>query len=293
MNKLSMESRVKSARPQGIPASRNQTTNALNSINKNPKNHKTMNTFKPFTSVFFAFIAILFFANTAFGQTTVNSDITNHPYALNNTSPAGDTIRLELELGDGTENVESALGYEVEIKFPNWTGEPSDVSFDFSESWLGDVTVGDADWSYDADNAVLTISFERNDMTFQTGAGIAVEATLVPQVGGLSMTDKDAQIETGIITLENGEFKTIPSVTEEALTQELDLLLFPNPAQDIVNLQTSAHEGQVRIYDLNGRVWYQSPAFTSQIDVSQFPAGMYILELQADGHNTQERLVVK
>lgn len=292
MNNHSTEWQAEISCPQGNPHSQIQLSHSIHSNLNNPQNFNTMNTFKTLSIAIIAIFAFVFSANIAFGQNTVNADLFTYPHALNNVSPEGDTIRLELELGSEAESIESALGYEVSIHFPNWTGEPASVEINAGESWLGGSAQGSSAWSYDSDETILTISYSRNDGVFQTGTGVVAEVTIMPQVAGLSMSDKDSDIEIGVITLENVGFKTANGIQNDDLNGALGLQVYPNPASSNVHIQADVAAGQVRIFDLNGKTWYVSPSLVEEVNVENLPAGLYILEVNADGQSEKQRLVI-
>jgi len=60
------------------------------------------------------------------------------------------------------------------------------------------------------------------------------------------------------------------------------IFIFPNPANDQIQVSGIEHHGQVIIYNLTGEILYQGK--DNPIDVHAFPSGMYILEVNRKGH---------
>lgn len=58
--------------------------------------------------------------------------------------------------------------------------------------------------------------------------------------------------------------------------QAEDVVLYPNPAKDLLQVKTQKRFTQTYIYDLNGKVVYQE-AFRTSIPVAKLPPGNYII----------------
>jgi hypothetical protein len=70
-----------------------------------------------------------------------------------------------------------------------------------------------------------------------------------------------------------------------------EIVVYPNPAKDILHITTTALPEKVVIYNSLGQTMHeQSGANAMQADVSAFPAGLYILQLQYE-HTLLERKV--
>ena len=78
-------------------------------------------------------------------------------------------------------------------------------------------------------------------------------------------------------------------------TKGLAMQIFPNPAQDQLNIESSADINELRIYTLQGKL-VQQLSITSQkatsIAISDLKAGTYILSLQS-GDQQQKRIFIK
>ncbi len=72
-----------------------------------------------------------------------------------------------------------------------------------------------------------------------------------------------------------------------------NIVLYPNPASDVLNVATDKTISKVTIYDINGRVVYQSNTFNNCVDVSQLTAGLHLLELESEGQKLTKAFLVQ
>lgn len=74
-----------------------------------------------------------------------------------------------------------------------------------------------------------------------------------------------------------------------------DLLLFPNPAEDVLNVHFS-HSGSslIRVFNLAGKEIHSVtvPKSSYILDVSKYPAGMYLMEITIDGKQQLKKFCV-
>ncbi|MCT4622679.1 MAG: T9SS type A sorting domain-containing protein, partial [Schleiferiaceae bacterium] len=83
------------------------------------------------------------------------------------------------------------------------------------------------------------------------------------------------------------------SVTEP---EGFEYAVFPNPADSKVNIETMLKNGfTLRIISIDGRqiLIHKSEESTTSLSVEDLEAGVYILELKANGHRQYERLVIE
>jgi hypothetical protein len=83
-----------------------------------------------------------------------------------------------------------------------------------------------------------------------------------------------------------------PVKLNEHLTNELSLILYPNPVKDWITLSSSISFGKdkmIKVYDASGRVVLNKPFWASQLDVSSLSEGSYIIVIE-DG---ETKLVTK
>lgn len=82
--------------------------------------------------------------------------------------------------------------------------------------------------------------------------------------------------------------------TSVAVEDEIDLEMYPNPAEDFVTLRGIPERAQVRIFDIQGRLVYGGGASgqTRIVDTSNFPAGLYIVEVSHSKLRAVRKLVI-
>ena len=98
---------------------------------------------------------------------------------------------------------------------------------------------------------------------------------------------------------QNGEFAYSEIVSVDAWkTGALAMIIYPNPAQDVIHLAAETDNGIVRIFDLGGSVVLEKQLGkinyeNSSLDVATLPNGMYILELQDGPLKSAQKLVLQ
>jgi len=78
----------------------------------------------------------------------------------------------------------------------------------------------------------------------------------------------------------------LPSGIMDSATVGYGLTLYPNPVNDVLNIQTSGlKESVAGIYNLNGKLLINKTiAGSAGIDVSGLPAGFYVAKIKTDAH---------
>ena len=75
--------------------------------------------------------------------------------------------------------------------------------------------------------------------------------------------------------------------------QGFELSLYPNPATDIVNINTSVSVDQVRLYDLTGRKMMEANPNKENfdLDVTGLSKGVYLVKLNAGNKEATTKLI--
>ena len=86
---------------------------------------------------------------------------------------------------------------------------------------------------------------------------------------------RDVQLMQGF----HQEWAVITSISS-ASADPLDVRVYPNPTIGILNIESES-EVQIFLFDLSGRLKIKTsqPLGSGQIDLSDFPAGIYVLEV--------------
>jgi hypothetical protein len=77
---------------------------------------------------------------------------------------------------------------------------------------------------------------------------------------------------------------------EENSANDNSIQLYPNPVKDVLNINNSSQLQHVRIFTIDGKLQLESKNSTS-IDVSQFQAGLYLIEMNTDIGILTKRLI--
>ncbi|RRO23895.1 T9SS type A sorting domain-containing protein, partial [Flavobacteriaceae bacterium 14752] len=79
------------------------------------------------------------------------------------------------------------------------------------------------------------------------------------------------------------------------------LSIYPNPANDILNINLGQNSSQIEnltLFDLNGRQVYQkqfedNQTQESQIDVSQLSNGVYLLTVKTENNQFDRKIIIE
>ena len=73
------------------------------------------------------------------------------------------------------------------------------------------------------------------------------------------------------------------------------IIVFPNPASDKIFIKASQYlSGFLKLYDAQGKLVAQIKFHgDSEIEVSQLPSGMYILQVESNGMKLTKKLIIE
>jgi PKD repeat protein len=97
--------------------------------------------------------------------------------------------------------------------------------------------------------------------------GTFIVTLLVTNSAGCSGSDNDAIIVTSGIGIDQN--------------LAIDLTLYPNPTQGLIEVQTSAEVLRMELYSPAGQLVFEAP-FRTKIDLSAYPAGTYQLVFRGE-----------
>lgn len=82
----------------------------------------------------------------------------------------------------------------------------------------------------------------------------------------------------------------VAAVTSVHQLGQQTITVYPNPTTGLVQIEGGQPE-QVRVMDLQGRVLRTLPAFTTSVDLSDFPAGLYLLDMAIGSERITQKLI--
>jgi hypothetical protein len=93
------------------------------------------------------------------------------------------------------------------------------------------------------------------------------------------------------ITLEDNPVAQNPSsINENEFSQQINI--YPNPASDILNIETNMIFNSIEIIDIEGRTVLNT-SFNNSIDISKLPAGNYFITLRGGNNEMTSRKFTK
>lgn len=72
-----------------------------------------------------------------------------------------------------------------------------------------------------------------------------------------------------------------------------DFKIYPNPATDILHIETQIPFNSIRLFDIHGREVYSKSENLEAIDVSAYEAGIYFLNFETEKGNMTKKVIIK
>jgi alpha-tubulin suppressor-like RCC1 family protein len=110
--------------------------------------------------------------------------------------------------------------------------------------------------------------------------------------GSLMTTTLIACPTTTIIA---AQFKNSESLKSDTKNPDAIFKIFPNPVDDILNLETTenAKIENIIITDITGKTFLEQTQNTNQVDIQKLSKGIYIVTVTIDGLEYQEKIIKK
>ncbi len=220
------------------------------------------------------------------------------------------TVQIPIILGDTTNPADSVYGVAFTINYDSTKVKDGSVSVQFNSSWLGNINQDMMSISKNNHAAgQIDVALTRTDQMTRSGMG---------QIGTITMTIKDDIIKKsglvrlnthidGVKAINNQEIEigTTPVYTYVLITTVTDitktekaanLTIFPNPAQQLVQLQSDVALQSVAVINVAGQTVLSQPlneVLGTQLDISKLTVGVYVLQIQTSQGSQQRRLVIQ
>ncbi len=83
--------------------------------------------------------------------------------------------------------------------------------------------------------------------------------------------------------------------TEEKAAKEIGLSVWPNPSKTELNIHANERLRSIRVYTLQGKLMHETTCSTSeyQLNLSEIPEGLYIVNIETESTTKQVRVLVK
>lgn len=189
-----------------------------------------------------------------------------------------DTSAANLQvITDGT----AAQGiYNLDVTF----GTP--VEIPANESYFAGITLPTAAEAANGDTLIVTTTVQEGNYQF-------VDAST--HAGALDASDAWASYGASGIEIANAIFPTM-TFTSSITENNLDITVYPNPAENILNIDAAETLSSVKVIGMDGRVVIDNEVDgnTTSIDVSSLEAGSYYYEVVSlDGAVSRSSFVKK
>ncbi|QBO57992.1 S8/S53 family peptidase [Chryseobacterium salivictor] len=88
--------------------------------------------------------------------------------------------------------------------------------------------------------------------------------------------------------------RTSSSLLAATNAKQDQVVIYPNPVKDVLNIDLKSNHGNVKIFDLSGKVVKTATVNNSgSVDVSKLSKGMYIVEITTDGKAKVTKKIIK
>jgi len=208
-----------------------------------------------------------------FKTLTYHADATNNKYVhvtLKNNSAANDQLRFLFEKADGSNSVTTQ---------PISTSDSGYVTYDFDLS-------SDTEWT---GNKTITIGI---------GSVLGADGfddTLGPDGianNGDEANDDGKPIDTGIMEIDSIIIDSVLGVNDFV---SLSFSLFPNPAKNVLNINSINAVSKVQIFDITGKQVLEDSTLTNnQVNISALNTGLYLVKMfDINNNNSTKKLIIE
>ncbi|MEZ4686189.1 MAG: T9SS type A sorting domain-containing protein [Bacteroidia bacterium] len=214
------------------------------------------------------------------------------------TVSSGDTLYIDIMLGDAQHPVDSLYGLAFSLTFEDWLIDSGSVQLDLGGSWLGteglDMTGFARDFSQFGQ---IDIAMTRIDQVERNGYGRAAGIiVIIEDIVGKNSEDVAANIGIGGVQLESFDGRprdvsvrsTPLSVgVEEKIHQDLGAIIFPNPAKSSINIRAPGTIiQQVSVFSPDGKKLLdhipESRRANTQLTLPEAVSGYCFLTIQTN-----------
>ncbi|MBK9981175.1 MAG: T9SS type A sorting domain-containing protein [Saprospiraceae bacterium] len=210
---------------------------------------------------------------------------------------SGDLVILDIVFGNAAHPVIDMKGAKFSINLPQNMADSASVTVDFhQDSWLAEgspfISLGKVPW-----NGRIDAGFSRANGNGASGFGVIATTTfiIVDDVEGfktdgdliqipVTLTGGTAMDEDGTMYDIDGDEVTLTYNLHDINQNKYNLLVYPNPAQDIVDVHINGKTAikSISIIDPQGRVIRTYDDINQkhyQLDVSSLTMGVYYLQV--------------
>jgi len=138
-------------------------------------------------------------------------------------------------------------------------------------------------WSWDFDNDGVEDSNEQNPTyTFVDGGDFTVSLTVTNETGETFTVTKEAFIHASGVGIEEQDAPAFRC--------------YPNPANNVFNIQSEELLSSIKMYNVNGQLIYEDATCETKlqsIDISTFEKGIYFVELRSEVSTSTIKVIIE
>ncbi len=215
--------------------------------------------------------------------------------------PAGTPFEIPIILGTRATPVKDIYGFAFTIDFDEEYIDPESVQISYPTSWFGqeNVNILTIDKVFTTEGKV-EIAMTRNDQNDVSGFGpVAYLRGIIDDIAFLHFTPVSTEATYGY-SLNSGPVKLGSRKADIKIIPENDpifirntLSVYPNPASDRIYLDNAAGApiDEVRVYDISGKQIGGVRKEVREINVSDWPEGVYLLQMKIGGILVNEKII--
>ncbi|WP_010516936.1 T9SS type A sorting domain-containing protein [Croceivirga radicis] len=126
--------------------------------------------------------------------------------------------------------------------------------------------------------------------SFASITNVEISANNDVQFVGFEATNYDEEYNIKSIFYGNAESEIFETPTPD-VSDKKNIIVYPNPSSDIVNIETDKNVEKIAIYDLNGKL-IMTKKDSNWIGVRFLPDGVYIIRLHLDNNEDYIKLIL-
>jgi hypothetical protein len=230
------------------------------------------------------------------------------PIYVDTTSAApGQTIQIPVVLGTNLLPANNAYGVAFTLTYDNSVVDTNSVSMDYSNSWLGtdglDMITIEKDFYAQGE---IQVGMTRIDQLAVSGSGAIahIQLTIKDDVLKSALLRMDFEVKDVKLIDQNGTVMPVAPeasssvVIASAVRQQQNKIgfdIYPNPTNALINLKLpAANQQMLKLYNVQGQLlkaWQLDAKDQMQLDLQDYPAGAYLLQLVTEDGVETKRLV--
>ena len=152
--------------------------------------------------------------------------------------------------------------------------------------------VSDKVMSNDLSEGLKISTLQQEELTFSLEGGAFITD---PNDRVSNITVADIEAQNGVVHVIDKVILPDQNATSIDEIRNADLSVYPNPADDILNIESSVQFSDIRIMNITGKTVLHRNAISNneKIDVSSFTSGIYFVMVESDGSVNTRKIIIR